>query len=160
MINCFDTEGWNTKITYFFVFFPEKCSKGSYSSTGLEPTCRKCDYGEYQSEIGKAECMKCPVNTTTFSRGATNLADCAGLSHSFYLKLTWKYVAIKLKSLSAKRFREEGGLFQWVCFTVSGFKTQVFILVFVIYQTCLHLSENYPNTEFFGVRFSLCLDWI
>ena len=38
-------------------------------------------------------------------------------------------------------------------FTVSGFKTQVFILVFVIYQTCLHLLENCPNTEFFVVRF-------
>ena len=55
------------------------CKPGTYSSTGLEPTCRKCDYGEIQSKSGMKQCLPCPKGTTTLERGSSHVSMCKGV---------------------------------------------------------------------------------
>lgn len=68
-----------SSLEYFlaFLYFPVRCSIGTYYHHRL---CRKCEKGMYQDEEGATECKLCPHGTTNHVEGATNVAECKGMS--------------------------------------------------------------------------------
>ncbi|MCL4136243.1 UNVERIFIED_CONTAM: hypothetical protein GTU68_021071, partial [Idotea baltica] len=53
----------------------QKCSPGTYSSTGLEP-CFPCPVNYYQPEEGMLSCQACPNANYTVKRGSVSVSDC------------------------------------------------------------------------------------
>ncbi|XP_071510499.1 sushi, von Willebrand factor type A, EGF and pentraxin domain-containing protein 1-like [Diadema antillarum] len=56
----------------------DQCERGHFSTTGFSP-CIQCPPGTFQPLIGQSECFECPDGSRTWTRGATDVEQCAEL---------------------------------------------------------------------------------
>ena len=65
-------------------FVIDACPVGTFSTTGTPP-CSPCMPGTYADNYGSIQCTQCDSGMTTYSFGASNVSECAGLSSCFII---------------------------------------------------------------------------
>ena len=79
---CIITFLWNC-CTVTVPVFIERCTKGTYSTSGLK-TCKACPKGFYQPSTGSTSCQACPYGLTTWTEGAVHADECSGIVTILY----------------------------------------------------------------------------